>query len=281
MSIIKKYKIFVNESIDSGNDIKQISDVPKEVFETSKKIVSDIYDKVRKPTFEIEPENGLVLKFVITEQDFNYVDTENQLTLDLGEGAKKKRTYDVTLTYLDKISETFEIKYKVDFEMSELSSDDEYIVDDEDDDIEIEDNYYKHDDDDIFDDDEIEKNFKLNKFDEFDNLDNTDIVEDDISNEEFNPFIKKDWREAGDKIRKGIGFLTPEEEIEEGKKKVFSHPNRFKVYTKLDPDKADKYLIFWANHDVNATPVWNEEIQDFEDKSIYTRNTGPGGNEPW
>lgn len=278
MSIIKKYKLFINESADSSNEIKQMSDVPQEVIDISKKIASDIYDKVKKPIFEIEDGIGLVMKFNTTEQDFNYIDSEQPLKLDLGDGARRKRSYDVTLIFIDKISETFEVKYKVDFEMLENDIDEDDIDDIDEDDIdnEIKDDYYNNYDDEFLDDDEIEKDFKINKFDDFDSLD-----DDDISNEEFNPLKKKDWKDVGDRVRKGIGFLTPEEELEEGKRRVFSHPNRFKVYSNLDSDKAEKYLIFWANHDTNATPVWNENKQDFEDQSRYSSNTGPGGIEPW
>jgi len=83
------------------------------------------------------------------------------------------------------------------------------------------------------------------------------------ANEEFNPLKGEDWKKAGTAVRKGAGFLTPEEELEAGKKLVLNHPTRSRAYQqflKEDPDKANKYLQFWAKHlDPNSTPVWIED----------------------
>ena len=98
--------------------------------------------------------------------------------------------------------------------------------------------------------------------------------------EEFNPLKKDDWKAVGDSIRKGAGFSTPEEEIEEGKERVLSHVKRREVYLKLkssDPEKANEYLRFWANHGLNATPYWDDEKRKFVDRSSYDYNTGVGG----
>lgn len=102
------------------------------------------------------------------------------------------------------------------------------------------------------------------------------------TNEEFNPFKREDWKDVGSSIRKGTGFLTEEEEIEKGKQYVFTHPVRNRAYNKFlseSPLKADKYLQFWAkaSGEINANPVWNEKIKDFEDRANYSWNTGPGG----
>ncbi len=100
------------------------------------------------------------------------------------------------------------------------------------------------------------------------------------TNEEFNPFKKDDWKDVGNSIRKGAGFLTEEEELEEGKERVFSHKVRHEVYMHLKrkyPERADEYLKFWANHGENATPYWDDEDNKFIDRSKYTDNTGIGG----
>jgi hypothetical protein len=132
MDILRKYKHFINEAVDSDKEVKGLNDVPNEVIESAKKIVGDMFDRVRKPTFEYEPGTGLVMKFQVTQQDFNYIDENEPLTLDVTEGARKKRTYDVKLTYLDSVSETYEIQYVVNFEMFEFEGDED--IDDEDED---------------------------------------------------------------------------------------------------------------------------------------------------
>ena len=55
-----------------------MDDVPSEVIETAKKITSYIFTKVKKPTFEFIPGTGLVMKFYITDQDFNYIDKNEE-----------------------------------------------------------------------------------------------------------------------------------------------------------------------------------------------------------
>lgn len=179
MDILRNYKHFINESLD----IKTLADVPNEVMESAKKIAGDIFDRVRKPTFELLPE-GLVLKFFVTGQDFNFADNTEQLTLDLTEGARKKRNYNVTLTYLEGVSETFELTYLVTFEEYSGQQPIETIEDEDEDD-----NYDakrsiaqyqgKNDDDDYFDEDmadqQIKKgNIKLKDYD----------IEDEIEEED-------------------------------------------------------------------------------------------------
>jgi hypothetical protein len=134
MDVLKKYKHFVNEAVDSDKEMRSIQDVPGDVIETSKKIAGDMFDRVKKPTFEYVPGKGLIMSFFVTEQDFQYIDTSEPLKLEVSEGAKKKRIYDVTLNYLDRTSETFEVKYLVTFEMpvEELSDEDMYDEDDDD-----------------------------------------------------------------------------------------------------------------------------------------------------
>jgi hypothetical protein len=186
MDILRNYKNFLKESVDSDKDIKSVDDVPSEVIETAKKIASDIFDRVKKPTFEFIPGKGLVMKFYITDQDFNYIDKEEPLTLDVTEGARKKRTFDVTLNFLDAISETFEVKYIVEFDMLEMGPDeDDYDDDDEEgEDIIIDDDYEKYDDEDYFDEDVADKKLRKrdleNNIDEFEFGDEEeDILEED------------------------------------------------------------------------------------------------------
>lgn len=128
MNILRKYRHFINEVVDSDKEIKTLNDVPGEVIESAKKIALDMFDRVRKPVFELLPE-GLIMKFQVTQQDFNYIDDNETLKLDMTDGARKKRTYDVTLSYLDRISEIFEVTYLVNFEIFKFVPED--IVDDD------------------------------------------------------------------------------------------------------------------------------------------------------
>lgn len=162
MNILKKYNNFINESVDSDRELKSLIDVPTEVFETAKRIANDIFDRVRKPEFEYV-QNKLILKFVVTEADFRYIDEDEHLTLD--DGVKKKRMYDVSLEYIDRISETFEVKYRVKFEMIEDTDDDDFDNDDDDDDVIVDDEYEKPAPEDLeyFDEDEADKNIKKGK----------------------------------------------------------------------------------------------------------------------
>ena len=80
------------------------------------------------------------------------------------------------------------------------------------------------------------------------------------TNEEFNPLKREDWKSAGNAVRKGVGFLTPEEELEEGLKNVKSHSMYYQIYQDFlenEPEKADEYLKFWANNKLGSIPVWN------------------------
>lgn len=101
-----------------------------------------------------------------------------------------------------------------------------------------------------------------------------------LTYEEFNPLKKEDWKNTGKSVRRGIGFLTPEEEYQKGKEMVLSHPIRKKLYMKFaseDMEKAHKYIKFWGKHDIEANPVWDPIKKEFIDKAIYTYGTGPGG----
>lgn len=92
------------------------------------------------------------------------------------------------------------------------------------------------------------------------------------TNEDFNPLKRDDWKSAGNSIRKGVGFLTPDEEIEAGKKLVLNHPTRSQIYHHFldeEPDKAEAFLRFWGkNLDGRGTPVWNGS--KFIDKAAYS-----------
>jgi len=133
MDILRKYRYFVNEAVDSDKEAKSLDDIPIEVIETAKKIAGNMFERVKKPKFEFLQDEGLVMTFFVTDQDFQYIDPDESLTLEVTEGAKKKRMYDVTLDYLERASETYEVKYVVKFNMiEEEPEDEEFLEDDED-----------------------------------------------------------------------------------------------------------------------------------------------------
>lgn len=104
------------------------------------------------------------------------------------------------------------------------------------------------------------------------------------TNEEFNPLKREDWKSAGNYIRKGVGFLSNEEKMEQAKKIVLNHPVRSKIYKKFlneDPYKADMYLLFWSENDQYANPVWDSKARKFVDKAKYSYDSGPGGIGAW
>lgn len=102
----------------------------------------------------------------------------------------------------------------------------------------------------------------------------------DIVEEEFNPLRREDWKKAGTSIRRGAGFLNPEEELEEGKKRVLNHPVRKRKYQELlarNPEAAEAYLRFWSKEDDNnANPVWDSGSKKFVDKSKRYMAFAPG-----
>jgi hypothetical protein len=163
MNILRDYRHFINEAVDSDKELNSLNDVPNEVIETAKKIALDMFDKVRKPTFEFVKGQGLTMKFFVTEQDFKYIDEDSNLTLNVTKGAKLKRMYDVSLIYLDRITETLEVEYLVSFNMLEESpSEDDFDEDDED--VIVDDDYENIDPDDVyFDEDEADMDIKKGK----------------------------------------------------------------------------------------------------------------------
>jgi len=182
MDILRNFDNFINEGsktsnsiVDSDKEMKSFKDVPSEVFETSKRILNDIFDRVRKPVFEYDKNKGLIVKFFISETDFKYIDEDEILTLD--EGVRKKRTYDVSLEYLNRITETFEVEYRVRFEMLEDTDEEEYL-EDENDDIIIDDDYETPNPDDLeyFDEDQADTDIKKGKIkiQDFDHFDEDD-----------------------------------------------------------------------------------------------------------
>jgi len=270
-NIIKDYKRFVNESVDSS--IKSITDIPEEVFMTAKKIAADYYDKTRKPVFEFSPEKGLLMKFGVTDKDFRFAE-EGTLELDLNTAAKRKRDYNVTLIYDDKITETEEVQYIVKFEPNT----EPYIeVDGEDEDNDFVDEYeLNKDPEENFDDEDIDKNINRRIKQDVQFIDNDDDDDDDFLDEEFNPLKKEDWKKAGKTIRKGVGILTKEEAVEKGREIVMNHVNRKKKYLDLleeDPEAAEKYLEFFG-HNPNGIPEWNSEKEEWIDRAFYSSNVG-------
>lgn len=174
MDILRNYKYFIKESVDTDKQVKSLADVPTEVIESAKKIASDIFDRVRKPIFEFIPGTGLVMKFQVTQQDFNFADDSESLTLDLTEGARKKRNFDVSLTYIDGISETFELQYLVTFNTNQV----EEFEDNDDEDVEVYDEYERGEKEEYFDEDEADKHIKGGKI-KLDDFDLNDVDDDD------------------------------------------------------------------------------------------------------
>lgn len=272
--IIKNYKRFVNESIDPN--IKSISDVPEEIFMTAKKIAGDYYDKTKKPTFILDPDKGLIMKFGVTDKDFNFVNEED-LKLDLNTAAKRKRDYKVVLIYDNSITETQEIQYIVNFEPNtdedNIDFDDENNEEDFIDEYELDKKAYQNEDD-TDDEEDIDRNIKKRMKRDIDIVEDDDDDDDDDILEEFNPLKKEDWKKAGKGIRKGIGILTKEEAIEKGREIVMNHVNRKKKYLELleiDPEMAEKYLEFFG-YNPQGFPKWTGE--KWVDTASYSSNVG-------
>jgi len=116
------------------------------------------------------------MQFQVTQQDFNYADDSDPLTLDLTDGARKKRNFDVTLTYLDGISETFELQYVVSFNTNQIAGIPD--IDDDDEDVEVNDEYERGEKEDYFDEDEADKHIKGGKI-KLDDFDLNDVEEDE------------------------------------------------------------------------------------------------------
>jgi hypothetical protein len=71
------------------------------------------------------------------------------------------------------------------------------------------------------------------------------------TNEEFNPFKGEDWKGVGNAVRKGAGFLTPEELVQKGKQMIARNPKYKVVYDKWlqkDSEAAQKFITFIAEH---------------------------------
>ena len=186
MDILRKYKQFINEAVDTNKEVKTLADVPTEVIKTAKEIAKSIYDEVRKPVFELCPE-GILMKFGVSSQDFKFIEENEPLSLDVTKGAKEKRTYNVVLEYYDQITEMFEVQYIVKFEMNEFVDD----VDDDDEDDESDDGedvgyFNKRDpkgrfgDEFDFDEDEADMDIKKGRI----KIEDVDITEGDDDDDE-------------------------------------------------------------------------------------------------
>lgn len=277
MNIIKNYKRFLTESIDPS--IKSLEDVPEEVITTAKKIANDFFDKVRKPSFELDSDKGLIFKFEITEQDFLMIDENEDLKLDLNATARGKRSNEVTLVFDDKISETFEVSYLVNFNpKSEYDSNFmENDLDDDDDDFVDEYELNKHEFDHSFDEDEIDNNIKKKVRKEIEFIDDDDEDDDDDFGiyEEFNPLKKDDWKKANSSFKKKIGILTKEEAIQKGLNIVSEHRTKnmvYKSWLEKNPEIAEKFLEFIGNNPEVKFPRWNGE--KWIDSGEYFDGTG-------
>jgi hypothetical protein len=164
MDIIRKYKLYLEKVSNSSESIKNIEDLPEEVKETSLQIIKDMFERVKKPTFEIHSNYGIVIKFDVTENDFRFTDENEKLELDISEGSKRKRTYDVVLVPVDlkdfKVSETFSLMYEIQYELR-TKIDIEHDEDDED--VVVEDDWEKPEEDYGIDDDELERGLQKGK----------------------------------------------------------------------------------------------------------------------
>lgn len=179
MEILRKYRHFINESVDTNKEVKSLTDVPQEVMDIAKKIALDMFDRVRKPIFDIEQGVGLIMKFSVTEQDFQYANDSEPLTIDLTENARKKRNFDVSLSYYDSISETYEVQYIVTFESVQYEP---FINDDDtDDDVFVKDDYDKEDHEDYFDEDIADQQIKKGKI----KIEDHDIEDFDDEDDDF------------------------------------------------------------------------------------------------
>ena len=95
----------------------------------------------------------------------------------------------------------------------------------------------------------------------------------------FDKYIseKKDIiKEIGKNVRKGLGFLTYEEKIEKGLGIVKKHKvkkDTYEILLKQDPERAEKYLIFWAELP-DGFPHWNSVTREWEDSGEYYDQTG-------
>ena len=192
MKVLRNFDNFVNESImqplshmiDSDEYVKSLKDVPHEVIQTSKKIVNSVFDRVRKPKFEYVPNKGIMFNFFVNEQDFKYIDQDEVLTL--GKGVNKNKIYDVTLEYVDKITETFEAIYKVKFKIIGDDENNDFLVDDDDENNDFVDEYEIPNPEDLeyFDEDEADNNIKKGKI-KLDNLHDYQDFKDDLDEIEY------------------------------------------------------------------------------------------------
>jgi len=181
MEILKKYKYFINEAVDNDKELSNPKDVPGEVYTGVKKIIQGVFDKIKKPMFKILPDKGLIYSFIATEEDFKYIDPNENLTLEID---KKKNQYEITLVLLDQISETFEVQYIVNFQSTNKNSlkfwgDTGSMFD------KMEDKYSDEidmDDDDEYFEEDIEDKIKKGKIKIKDYI---DIDEDDDEDEDF------------------------------------------------------------------------------------------------
>jgi hypothetical protein len=175
MSILKKYKHFINESVNNSTEVKSIPDVPAEVFDITMKIVHGIFDKIKKANFNFTPSDGLTYSFIVTPEDYRFINPSEKLSLDTSETSMKKLNYEVELTLIDDKSETFEVTYSIIFKhTSNFQKMNNTDIQDEDED-EI-DKKYPNDEDD-FDEDLLDKKIKKGKvkLDDF----KTDFLEDE------------------------------------------------------------------------------------------------------
>jgi hypothetical protein len=182
MSILKKYKHFINETVNNSTEVKSLQDVPAEVFDITMKIVHGIFDKIKKANFDFTSSDGLTYSFIVTPEDYRFIKPSEKLTLDASENHMKKLKYEVELTLIEDKSETFEVVYSINFKFAPNPQklNNYYSQNDHSEEDDFDKSY--PDDEDDFDEDLLDKKIKRGKV----NLDDfkTDFLEleDDENN---------------------------------------------------------------------------------------------------
>lgn len=89
--------------------------LPQEVSESALIIARGLYDKVRRPDF-YEMDGKFYIRFGVTELDFEYINTEQSLPLDMSPGSMSKRKYYVELIYDDQYPSDNSVSYEIFYE---------------------------------------------------------------------------------------------------------------------------------------------------------------------
>lgn len=142
-------------------------DIPDEVKKTSLKILHGMFDKVKDVTFYVDSNGVPYVEFGVNEEDFKFIEPSTDLEMDVSDGVRRKRHYDVTLKFNDKFEDDKIVLYEIYYGDIEPDTLNDIEDEDEDGDVEVQDTWYDPiEDDDVeeLDDDTIYKNIdKKNK----------------------------------------------------------------------------------------------------------------------